>query len=170
MSKRSRPDSTPVAAHGIESRIVLVRGQKVLLDADLARLYGVATGRLNEQVKRNRERFPGDFLFRLTKHEVTALRSQIAISKPAAGRGGRRYAPTAFTEHGAIMAATVLNSPRAVEMSLYVVRAFVRLREVLAATRSSLGSSTNSRRAWAPMTGRSARSCGRSASSPPRPS
>jgi hypothetical protein len=117
----------------IESRILLVRGQRVLLDQELARLYGVSTGRLNEQVKRNGSRFPADFLFRLTKQEVAALRSQFAISNPAPGRGGRRYAPLAFTEHGAIMAATVLNSQRAIEMSLHVVRAFVRLREIVAA-------------------------------------
>jgi hypothetical protein len=132
------PDSanpaTPIAP--IESRILLVRGQRVLLDAELARLYGVSTGRLNEQVKRNRGRFPADFSFQLTKHEVAALRSQFAISNAAAGRGGRRYAPLAFTEHGAIMAATVLNAQRAIEMSLHVVRAFVRLRDVIAANKA----------------------------------
>lgn len=129
------PDS-PVAPHApIESRILLVRGQRILLDAELARLYGVSTGRLNEQVKRNRGRFPADFLFQLTKQEVAALRSQFAISNTP-GRGGRRYAPLAFTEHGAIMAATVLNSERAIEMSLHVVRAFVRLRDMIAANKA----------------------------------
>jgi hypothetical protein len=115
----------------VESRIIALRHQKVILDTDLAELYGVPVKRLNEQVKRNQERFPADFMFRLNAEEGESLRSQIATSK--SGRGGRRYAPYAFTEHGAIMAATVLNSDRAVEMSVFVVRAFVRLREVLAA-------------------------------------
>ena len=114
----------------IERAIFLIRGHKVMLDADLARLYGVTVGRLNEAVKRNIERFPSDFMFQLTFQEHRGLRSQIAISKK--GRGGRRYAPYAFTEHGAIMAANVLNSHRAVQMSVYVVRAFVRLRAILA--------------------------------------
>ncbi|HEU0204308.1 MAG TPA: ORF6N domain-containing protein [Burkholderiaceae bacterium] len=109
---------------------MLLRGQKVLLDNDLAALYGVETRRLNEQVRRNPERFPGDFMFQLSSDEFSGLMSQIATSNP--GRGGRRKLPLAFTEHGALMAATVLNSPRAVEVSLYVVRAFVQLREVLA--------------------------------------
>jgi len=102
----------------------------VLLDSDLASLYGVETRRLNEQVRRNAERFPADFMFQLTSAEYADLMSQIATSNQ--GRGGRRKLPLAFTEHGALMAATVLNSPRAVEVSVYVVRAFVRLREVLA--------------------------------------
>jgi hypothetical protein len=113
----------------VESRILILRHQKVILDADLAELYGVSVKRLNQQVKRNRDRFPDDFMFRLTAKEDAALRSQIATSKK--GRGGRRYVPYAFTEHGAIMAATILNSGRAVKMSLFVVRAFVRLREML---------------------------------------
>lgn len=117
-------------AVSVDSRILVVRQQKVILDTDLAELYGVPVKRLNEQVKRNRERFPSDFMFRLTDEEQESLRSQNATSK--SGRGGRRYAPYAFTEHGAIMAATVLNSERAVEMSVFVVRAFVRLREMLA--------------------------------------
>jgi len=112
----------------IEQAILLIRGQRVILDADLAQLYGVETKRLNEQVKRNIDRFPEDFTFQLTAVETEVLRSQIATSK---GRGGRRSAPYAFTEHGAIMAATVLNSPRAVQVSVYVVRAFVRLRRIL---------------------------------------
>jgi hypothetical protein len=114
----------------VESRILVLREQRVILDTDLAELYGVPVKRLNEQVKRNQERFPADFMFRLSAEESESLRSQNATSKP--GRGGRRYAPYAFTEHGAIMAATVLNSERAVEMSVFVVRAFVRLREMLA--------------------------------------
>jgi hypothetical protein len=117
-------------AVSVESRILVLREQKVILDADLAELYGVPVKRLNEQVKRNQERFPTDFMFRLTAEENEALKSQDATSKT--GRGGRRYAPYAFTEHGAIMAATVLNSEQAVEMSVFVVRAFVRLREMLA--------------------------------------
>ena len=114
----------------IEDQIFLARGQKVLLDADLAALYGVEVRTLNQAVKRNEGRFPPDFVFQLTAEENEALRSQTVISKSS--RGGRRYAPYAFTEHGAIMAASVLNSPRAVEMSIYVVRAFVRQRETLA--------------------------------------
>jgi hypothetical protein len=114
----------------VESRILVLRQQKVILDTDLAELYGVPVKRLNEQVKRNQERFPGDFMFRVSTAERESLRSRFATSKT--GRGGRRSAPYAFTEHGAIMAATVLNSPRAVEMSVFVVRAFVRLREMLA--------------------------------------
>jgi aromatic ring-opening dioxygenase LigB subunit len=113
----------------IESRILLIRGHKVMLDSDLAELYGVTTKRLNEQVKRNRQRFPADFMFQLTSDEATNLRSRIATSKQ--GRGGRRYRPYAFTEHGAIMAASVLNSYRAIEVSIYVARAFVKLREML---------------------------------------
>ena len=116
---------------GIAQRILVLRGQRVLLDADLAILYGVTPKRLNEQVKRNRAKFPEDFTFQLTTPEFHSLRSQIATLDRGRGRH-RKYAPLAFTEHGAIMAATVLNSPRAVEMSVYVVRAFVKLREVLA--------------------------------------
>src|ERR1700731_3953664 len=120
-------------AVSVESRILVLREQKVILDSDLAELYGVPVKRLNEQVKRNQERFPADFMFRLSMEESDSLRSQIATSKP--GRGGRRYSPFAFTEHGAIMAATVFNSERAVEMSVFVVRAFVRLREMLSTNR-----------------------------------
>jgi ORF6N domain-containing protein len=120
-----------VRVEQIGSRILLVRGHKVMLDSDLAGLYGVTTKRLNEQVTRNRERFPADFMFQLTPGETKRLRSQIATSKR--GRGGRRYRPYAFTEHGAIMAASVLNSRRAIEASIYVVRAFVKLREMLGA-------------------------------------
>jgi hypothetical protein len=111
----------------ITQRIVLIRGQKVLLDADLAALYGVETRRLNEQVRRNLDRFPEDFIFEVTNEEVANLKSHFATSS----WGGRRKLPLAFTEHGAIMAATVLKSPRAVEVSVYVVRAFVQLRELV---------------------------------------
>jgi hypothetical protein len=108
-----------------------MRGQRVLFDAELARLYGVATRRLNEQVRRNRKRFPGDFLFELTAKEFMNLKRHFATSS----WGGRRKLPLAFTKHGAIQAATILNSPRAVEMSVHVVRAFVRLRELLSSNR-----------------------------------
>jgi hypothetical protein len=122
-----------VPTEDITRAILVVRGHKVLLDAELAALYGVSTARLNQQVRRNRRRFPADFLFELTRSEYHALMLQIASSKP--GRGGRRKLPLAFTEHGAIMAATILNSPRAVEMSVYVVRAFVQLRELLSSNK-----------------------------------
>src|SRR3989442_894892 len=124
----SKVPVVPIARIG--RRILLVRGHKVLLDADLATLYGAQTRRLNEQVRRNLARFPADFMFQLTDAEFELLMSQFATSNP--GRGGRRKRPLVFTEHGALMAATVLNSARAVEVSLYVVRAFVRLRETLA--------------------------------------
>ena len=118
-----------LALKPIEDQIFLVRGQKVLIDADLAALYGVEVKALNQAVKRNDERFPPDFVFQLTAEENEALRSQTVTSKSS--RGGSRYAPYAFSEHGAIMAASVLNSPRAVEMIIFVVRAFLRLREAL---------------------------------------
>ena len=121
----------------VESRIHVLRQQKVILDTDLAGLYGVSVKRLNEQVKRNHERFPADFMFQLSAEEQESLRLQNATSKIT--RGGRRYAPYAFTEHGAIMAATVLNSARAVEMSVFVVRAFVRLREMLSTNQQLAG-------------------------------
>ncbi len=114
----------------ISARILVLRGQRVLLDTDLAKLYGVKPKRLNEQVRRNRAKFPGDFAFQLEFNELRQNWSQIATSSKKY-RGPKRP-PLAFTEHGAIMAAMVLNSPRAVEMSVYVVRAFVKLREVLA--------------------------------------
>jgi phage regulator Rha-like protein len=137
-----KPNVT-VLTRRVESKILLMRGRKVILDSDLAELYGVEVKRLNEQVKRNAERFPADFVFRV---KATDLRSQIATSneevgrakKRASSRGGRRYQPFAFTEHGAIMAATVLNSKKAVEMSIFVVRAFVRMREALATNQKIL--------------------------------
>ena len=119
-----------VPTERIDPLIIVVRGQRVLLDSDLAKLYRVTTTRLNEQVKRNLDRFPADFMFRLTQEEWEVLISQIATSK--GGRGGRRKLPYAFTEHGAVMAANVLNSPVAVRASIAVVRAFVRLRQILA--------------------------------------
>src|SRR5437660_4803138 len=126
----SMPRSRGTPAFSVESRIFFLRHRRVILDTDLAALYGVPVKRLNQQVKRNQERFPSDFMFQLTRKEHKILRLQIATSKK--GSGGRRYLPNVFTEHGAIMAATVLNSERAVQMSVFVVRAFVRLREVLA--------------------------------------
>lgn len=113
----------------IAERIVTLRGLRVILDSDLAALYGVQTRRLNEQVRRNAGRFPPEFMFQLTNHELARLMSQIATSK--IGRGGVRKPPLAFTEFGALMAATVLNSPEAIEVSVHVVRAFVRMREAL---------------------------------------
>ena len=113
----------------IEDKIFLIRKAKVMLDSDLAGLYGVTTARLNEQVRRNLDRFPKDFMFQVTKAEDQDLKSQIATSRK--GHGGRRKLPYAFTEHGAIMLASVLKSKTAIEMSIIVVRAFVRLREML---------------------------------------
>jgi hypothetical protein len=131
------PKRVGTSASAVESHILFLRHQRVILDVDLARLYGVTVKRLNQQVTRNQERFPSDFMFQLNSKEHTALRLQIATSNK--GRGGRRYAPYAYTEHGAIMAATVLNSERAVQMSVFVVRAFVRLREMLATNRRLAG-------------------------------
>lgn len=131
------PKRPGMPAFAVESRILLLRHQRVILDADIAELYGVPVKVLNQQIKRNRERFPPDFVFQLTAKEHELLRSQIVTSNKS--RGGRRYTPYAFTEHGAIMAATVLNSERAVQMSVFVVRAFVRLREMLATNRRLAG-------------------------------
>jgi ORF6N domain len=119
----------------VSRAIVVLRGRRVLLDAELATLYGVTTKRLNEQVKRNAERFPEDFMFRLSRAEIDALNRSHSATGSQKHRDPR-FPPYAFTEHGAIMAATTLNSRRAVEMSLYVVRAFVRLRELLATNRA----------------------------------
>lgn len=113
----------------VEPRIITTRGQKVILDADLSRIYGVPTFRFNEAVKRNRKRFPPDFMFQLKYQEVRSLTSQIAMSN---SRGGRRTLPYVFTEHGAVMAANILKSDYAVRMSVLVVRAFVRMRQILA--------------------------------------
>ena len=113
----------------IQNKIYLIHGKKVMLDSDIAELYGVSTKRLNEQVRRNIDRFPEDFMFILSKEESDSLRSQFATLKKGRGQHSK-YLPYAFTEHGAIMAATILNSPRAVEMSIFIVRAFVKLREM----------------------------------------
>jgi hypothetical protein len=128
-------------------RIVTIRDQKVVLDVDLARVYGVSTKRLNEQFRRNRKRFPQDFAFQLSGEEFEALRSQIVTLKEGDGRGesnwsqiatssskhrGKSYRPWAFTEHGALQAANILRSDRAIAMSVYVIRAFIELREKIA--------------------------------------
>jgi hypothetical protein len=125
-----------VVARKVDSKIFVLRGQRVILDADLAELYGVQVRHLNQQVKRNAKRFPLAFRFQLSPHEWEILRSQNVIS--SAGHGGTRYRPYAFTEHGAIMAATVLNSERAIEMSVFVVLAFVRMRRAIAGSRQML--------------------------------
>lgn len=119
-----------VSSELVQRAILILRGRRVILDSDLAALYGVK--RLNEQVKRNAGRFPDDFVFRILPDEFASLRSQFATTKTER-RGGRQSLPYAFTEHGALMAASVLNSPKAVEVSILVVRAFVRLRHLLAA-------------------------------------
>ncbi|MEW6305025.1 MAG: ORF6N domain-containing protein [Verrucomicrobiota bacterium] len=132
------------AAGEIRNSIHTIRGQRVLLDEDLARFYGVPVKRLNEQLRRNRQKFPADFAFQLNKKEWAALRSQTVILKDSAalrsqnatlkgGRGRhRKYAPVAFTEYGALQAANVLSSPRATAMSVFVIRAFIKLREDVA--------------------------------------
>jgi len=141
-----------VPTEQIDGMIRTIRGSRVILDSDLAKIYGVPTFRFNEAIKRNRHRFPPDFMFQLTTEEAAALRSQIAILKETAGerltpnssqiailkkgRGQhRKYRPYAFTEHGALQAANVLRSPRAVQMSVFVIRAFVRMRQTLLGTR-----------------------------------
>ena len=124
-----------VAGIEIERCIYLIRGQKVMLDEDLAELYGVPTKSLNLAVRRNPTRFPADFMFRLTKEEEGSLRFQFETSKPEEAdsdpRGGRRYLPYAFTEHGIAMLSSVLRSERAVQMNILIVRAFIRLRDML---------------------------------------
>jgi ORF6N domain len=143
-AKKSLTTSSPtVSVQIIERRIYLIRGYKVLVDVDLAELYGVPTKRLNEQVRRNRKRFPKDFMFQLTTIEAEALRSQFATSKLSGGalrsqsatsktgRGGRRYLPYAFTEQGVAMLSSVLNSERAIEVNIAIMRTFVKLRQML---------------------------------------
>ena len=130
-----------VPTEEITRAILVLRGHRVLLDSELATLYGATTKRFNEQVRRNRRRFPADFMFQLTAEESSSLRSQFATLKPGRGQH-RKYRPYVFTEHGAIMAATILDSPHAVEMSVYIVRAFVQLREVLASKTALAGKLT----------------------------
>jgi hypothetical protein len=132
-----------VAIEQIDGMIRTIRGMRVMLDRDLAKIYGVPTFRFNEAIKRNRHRFPEDFMFQLTREEFNAVKSQIALSKPdnssqfamSSGKHrGAAYRPYAFTEHGALQAANVLRSPRAVQMSVFVIRAFVKMREALRGT------------------------------------
>src|SRR5574342_507952 len=126
--------NAPVSTATIERRILLVRGQRVMLDSDLALLYGVPTKRLNEQVRRNIRRFPADFMFQLSSDEAAALRSQNATLE--AGRGKyRKYLPYVFTEQGVAMLSSVLNSERAAQVNIEIMRAFVRLRELIATNR-----------------------------------
>ena len=150
MAKKTK---SPVAVEQIDGMIRTIRGVRVMLDRDLAKIYGVPTFRFNEAIKRNRHRFPTDFMFQLTPAEFDRLKSQSAYSSQIAmssgkhatltsqiaiskrGRGGRRTRPYAFTEHGALQAANVLRSPRAVQMSVFVIRAFVKMRETLLGTR-----------------------------------
>jgi ORF6N domain len=129
------PSTAPLTIDDIAQRIRLIRGQRVILDTDLAAFYGETTKRFNQQVNRNLARFPAGFMFQLEDDEFANLRLQIATSSLKGSHGGRRYAPLAFTEHGAIMASMVLNSPRATELSIYVVQAFVELRSMLATNR-----------------------------------
>lgn len=140
MRKSSSHQIVPLET--IQERIFVIRGVKVILDVDLAKLYGVPTKRLNEQVRRNRCKFPEDFMFHLTAQEVGDLRSQNATSDTGKNRSqiatgsqkhrDPRFLPYAFTEHGALQAANVLNSPKAISMSVYIIRAFVWLRQLLA--------------------------------------
>jgi hypothetical protein len=127
-TRQQKPSLELIAAPAIEKRIFVVRERQVMLDEDLADLYGVETKRLIEQVKRNLERFPDDFMFQLDKDEAAALRSQIATSK--VGRGGRRYAPYVFTEQGVAMLSSVLRSKTAIAVNIEIMRAFVELRRV----------------------------------------
>lgn len=130
------PVSTDVAA--IDERILTLRGQRVLLDSDLATLYGVPTGTLLQAVRRNPSRFPADFLFRLSNQEVTRLRSQIVISN-VQRRGGRRYVPFAFTEQGVAMLSSILRSPAAISVNIEIMRAFVRLRRAAVVSEKVIG-------------------------------
>lgn len=130
MSANKLPDSAVELIGEVEEKIYVLRGKRVMLDSDLASVYQVETKVLNRGVKRNLARFPADFVFQLNNEELASLRRQIGTSKT--GRGGRRSLPFAFTEHGAVMLASVLNSPRAVEASIVVVRAFVKVRSILA--------------------------------------
>jgi ORF6N domain len=126
VSRRGGP-----AADRIRHAILLVRGQRVMLDVDLAALYDVPTGALVQAVQRNLSRFPEDFMFRLTREEAAALRSQSVISNAGPGRGGRRYNPYVFTEQGVAMLSTVLRSRRAIEVNIAIMRTFVKLRQLL---------------------------------------
>lgn len=130
MAKKKANQASLIPAERIERAILLLRGQKVLLDSDLAELYGVTTGNLNKAVKRNLTRFPSDFMFQLSAEEAQSLIFQSGISKPKV-RGGRRTPPYAFTEQGVAMLSSVLHSDQAVAVNIEIMRAFVRLREIL---------------------------------------
>lgn len=132
--RETMANTTSATVGNITSAIRTIRGQKVLLDSDLALIYGVQTKALNQAIKRNIKRFPPDFVFQLTSDESDSLRSQFVTLKSGRGRH-RKFLPYAFTEHGAIMAANVLNSPEAVRMSVFVVRAFVQMRDLLGSTK-----------------------------------
>jgi hypothetical protein len=136
--KKIQNDPTPLL---IEDKILVIRGQKVMLDSDLAKIYGIPTKRFNEQVKRNLERFPEDFMFQLTFEELTNLRSQFVTSSgvesnwsqfatSSSKHRGKSYLPYAFTEHGIAMLSSVLNSPRAIQMNIFIIRTFIKLREI----------------------------------------
>lgn len=129
MANKEKQETNLTLIEGIEEKIHLIRGQKVMLDSDLAEVYQVETKMLNRAVKRNLDRFPEDFMFRLTDEETKSLRFQIGTSNT--GRGGRRYLPYAFTEHGAVMLASVLKSQTAIKASIEVVRAFIKMRSIL---------------------------------------
>ena len=147
MTAREKKDI--VLVEQIEPRIFLIRGQRVICDADLAELYGTTTKAFNQAVKRNQERFPADFMFQLTAEEARAMRSHFVTASEAAprlrsqmataSRRNIRYLPRAFTEHGALMAASVLNTSRAMEVSVYVIRAFVKLRDLLSTHKELAG-------------------------------
>jgi len=130
MAKSKQPDQSLANTRSLESLIRFIRGQRVIVDSDLAALYQVETRTLNQAVGRNLDRFPEDFMFQLTIEEAESLRSQFVISN--AVRGGRRYLPYAFTEHGVVMLSSVLKSQRAVQMNIFIARTFVRLRELIA--------------------------------------
>jgi len=127
---KSKQTSAIVTSQQIAGRIFFLRSARVLLDSDLAKLYGVRTAALNQAVQRNKERFPEDFMFQVNDRDAESLRSQLVISKK--GKGGRRYAPYAFTEQGVAMLSSVLRSARAVQVNIAIMRTFVRLREMLA--------------------------------------
>jgi len=121
-------DTKLIPAESIIRKILIIRGQRVMLDSDLSNLYDETTKRLNQQVKRNIKRFPSDFMFQLTEDEYKSLRSHFATSK---GKGGRRYMPYVFTEQGVAMLSSVLNSDKAIEINILIIRAFVKLREII---------------------------------------
>ena len=130
MKPKYKIPNLPLPLRTIERRIYLIRGQEVMLDYELAELYQTSTGNLNLSVRRNHKRFPADFMFRLTKQEHNALLLQFAIAKT--GRGGRQTPPLAFTEHGVAMLSSVLNSDRAIQMNIFIIRAFIQLRKMMA--------------------------------------